>query len=153
MEKKRQKAILEIINTYAIETQDELIEKLAECGIACAQATVSRDIKRLHLVKEPNGSGYRYLVSAQHGSFDVAEWLQKVLQEYGTDVDYSSNLVVFKTIPGLGAAAGAAFDSMEVEQMVGCVSGDDTVAIIMRDEVSARDFCKELSKICGKRKG
>ena len=93
------------------------------------------------------------MVSAQHGSFDVAERLQKVLQEYGTDVDYSSNLVVFKTIPGLGAAAGAAFDSMEVEQMVGCVSGDDTVAIIMRDEVSARDFCKELSKICGKRKG
>ncbi|MBS7226760.1 MAG: arginine repressor, partial [Oscillospiraceae bacterium] len=89
MENKRQKAILEIINTYAIETQDELIEKLAECGIACAQATVSRDIKRLHLVKEPNGSGYRYVVSAQHGSFDVAERLQKVLQEYGTDVDYS----------------------------------------------------------------
>ena len=153
MENKRQKAILEIINTYAIETQDELIEKLAEYGIACAQATVSRDIKRLHLVKEPNGSGYRYVVSAQHGSFDVAERLQKVLQEYGTDVDHSSNLVVFKTIPGLGAAAGAAFDSMEVEQMVGCVSGDDTVAIIMRDEVSARDFCKELSEICGKRKG
>ncbi|MDD5808254.1 MAG: arginine repressor [Oscillospiraceae bacterium] len=153
MENKRQKAILEIINTYAIETQDELIEKLAECGIACAQATVSRDIKRLHLVKEPNGSGYRYVVSAQHGSFDVAERLQKVLQEYGTDVDYSSNLVVFKTIPGLGAAAGAAFDSMEIEQMVGCVSGNDTVVIIMRDEVSARDFCKELSEICGKRKG
>lgn len=64
MENKRQKAILEIVNTYAIETQEELIQKLAECGIVCAQATISRDIKRLHLVKEPSRGGYRYVVSA-----------------------------------------------------------------------------------------
>lgn len=152
MENKRQKAILEIINMYAIETQDELIEKLAEYGIACAQATISRDIKRLHLVKEPSGGGYRYVVSAQHSNFDVAERLQKVLREYGTDVDFSSNLVVFKTMPGLGMAAGAAFDSMNVEQMLGCVSGDDTVLIVMRDEVSAQLFCEEVFEICGKEK-
>ena len=149
MENKRQKAILEIVNTYAIETQDELIEKLAEYGVVCAQATISRDIKRLHLVKEPSRGGYRYVVSAQHGRFDVAERLQKVLREYGTGVDCSGNLVVFKTMPGLGMAAGAAFDSMTVEQMLGCVSGDDTVVIVMRDNDSAQTFCEELSKICG----
>ncbi|MDO4812149.1 MAG: arginine repressor [Eubacteriales bacterium] len=149
MENKRQKAILEIINTYVIETQDELIEKLAEYGVVCAQATISRDIKRLHLVKEPSSGGYRYVVSAKHGSFDVAERLQKVLREYGTGVDCSSNLVVFKTMPGLGMAAGAAFDSMNVEQMLGCVSGDDTVVIVMRDDDSAQTFCEELSEICG----
>lgn len=150
MENKRQKAILEIINSNVIETQDELIAKLAECGISCAQATISRDIKRMHLVKESSDSGYRYVVSAQRGSFDVAERLQKVLREYGTGVDYSSNLVVFKTMPGLGMAAGAAFDSMEVGQMLGCVSGDDTVVVIMKDEISARMFCEDLLEICGK---
>ena len=152
MENKRQKTILEIINTYEIETQDELIEKLAEYGVVCAQATISRDIKRLHLVKEPSSGGYRYVVSAQHGSFDVAERLQKVLREYGTGVDCSSNLVVFKTMPGLGMAAGAAFDSMDVEQMLGCVSGDDTVIIVMRDDASAQIFCEELTEICGWKK-
>ena len=149
MENKRQKAILEIINTYAIETQDELIKKLEEYGIVCAQATISRDIKRLNLVKEPTKGGYHYVVSAQHGRFDVAERLQKVLREYGTRVNCSGNLVVFKTMPGLGMAAGAAFDSMDVEQMLGCVSGDDTVVIVMRDNNSAQIFCEELFEICG----
>ena len=151
MENKRQKAILEIIQNHAIETQDELIEELTSRGIRCAQATISRDIKRLHLVKEPHGGGYRYVVSAKHSSFDFAERLQKVLHEYGASVDYSGNIVVFKTMPGLGMAAGAAFDSMEAEQMLGCVSGDDTVVIVMRDNASAEEFCVKLAAICGKR--
>ena len=149
MENKRQKAILEIINTYEIGTQDELIEKLAEYGVVCAQATISRDIKRLHLVKEPSRGGYRYAVSARHGTFDAAIQLQKVLHEYGTGVDHVNNLILFRTLPGFGMAAGAAFDSMQIGQMLGCVSGDDTVVIVMRDNDSAQTFCEELSKICG----
>ena len=150
MENKRQKAILEIIGSHAIETQDELIEKLRQCGVSCAQATVSRDIKRLHLVKEPYAGGYRYAVSDKHTSFDLAERLQKVLHEYGTSVDHAGNLILFRTLPSLGMAAGAAFDSMHVEQMLGCISGDDTVVIVMRDNDSAAEFCAELTKICGK---
>lgn len=149
MENKRQKAILEIINTYEIGTQDELIEKLAEYGVVCAQATISRDIKRLHLVKEPSRGGYRYAVSARHGTFDAAKQLRKVLHEYGTGVDHVNNLILFRTFPGFGMAAGATFDSMQIGQMLGCVSGDDTVVIVMRDNDSAQTFCEELSKICG----
>ena len=149
MENKRRKAILEIVESCAVETQEELIEKLRGRGINCAQATISRDIKRLHLVKEPSRGGYRYAVSAQHGTFDAAKQLRKVLHEYGTGVDHVNNLILFRTFPGFGMAAGAAFDSMNVEQMLGCVSGDDTVVIVMRDNDSAQTFCEELSKICG----
>ena len=150
MENKRQKAILEIIGNCAIETQDELIEKLKERDMNCAQATISRDIKRLHLIKEPCAGGYRYVRSDKHINFDLAERLQRVLHDYGTSVDYANNLVLFRTLPSLGMAAGAAFDSMNVEQMLGCISGDDTVVIIMRSSDAAAEFCAALTKICEK---
>ena len=151
MENKRQKAILEIVESCAVETQEELIEKLSQRGIDCAQATISRDIKRLHLVKEPYAGKYRYTVSQRRAGYDVAERLQDLLRECGTHVAHANNLIVFRTMPGLGMAAGAAFDSMLIGQMLGCVSGDDTVIIIMRDNASAEEFSAKLAKICGER--
>ena len=148
MENKRQKAILEVVESCAVETQEDLIEKLKERGIDCAQATISRDIKRLHLVKEPYAGKYRYTVSQRRSGYEVAERLQELLQECGTHVTHANNLIVFRTMPGLGMAAGAAFDSMMIGQMLGCVSGDDTVVIIMRDNASAEEFCAKLTKIC-----
>ena len=150
MENKRQKAILEIVESCAVETQEELIEKLSQRGIDCAQATISRDIKRLHLVKEPYAGKYRYTVSQRRAGYDVTERLQDLLRECGTHVTYANNLIVFRTMPGLGMAAGAAFDSMVIRQMLGCVSGDDTVVIIMRDNASAEEFCMKLAKICSR---
>ena len=150
MENKRQKAILEIVESCAVETQEELIEKLKERGIDCAQATISRDIKRIHLIKEPYAGKYRYTVSQRRAGFDVAERLQDLLRECGTRVAQANNLIVFRTMPGLGMAAGAAFDSMVIGQMLGCVSGDDTVIIIMRDNASAEEFSEKLSKICSR---
>ena len=150
MENKRQKAILEIVESGTVETQEDLIEKLKERGIDCAQATISRDIKRLHLVKEPFAGKYRYTVSQRRAGYDVTERLQELLQECGTQVTHANNLIVFKTMPGLGMAAGAAFDSMMIGQMLGCVSGDDTVVIIMRDNASAEEFCAKLAKICSR---
>ena len=151
MENKRQKAILEIVESCAVETQEELIEKLRGRGIDCAQATISRDIKRLHLVKEPYAGKYRYTVSQRRSGYDVAERLQDLLRECGTNVAHANNLIVFKTMPGLGMAAGAVFDNMMIGQMLGCVSGDDTVIIIMRDNASAEEFSGKLTKICCER--
>lgn len=150
MENKRQKAILEIVESGTVETQEELIEKLSQRGIDCAQATISRDIKRLHLVKESYAGKYRYTVSQRRAGFAIADRLRDLLRECGTRVTHSNNLIVFKTMPGLGMAAGAAFDSMGVGQMLGCVSGDDTVVIIMRDNASAEEFCAKLAEICGR---
>ena len=150
MENKRQKAILEIVESCVVETQEELIEMLKARGVDCAQATISRDIKRLHLVKEPYAGKYRYTVSQRRVGYDVAERLQELLRECGTCVNHANNLIVFKTMPGLGMAAGAAFDNMVIGQMLGCVSGDDTVIIVMRDNASAEEFSAKLTKICSK---
>lgn len=150
MKSKRQEKILELIAEYAIETQEELIRRLAACGIAGTQATVSRDIKQLHLYKEPCGGGrYRYAASARSKGFDFTERLQRILHECSLSVDCAKNLVVLKTLPGLASAAGAAFDAMEdVPAMVGCVCGDDTVLVVMRDEDAARAFCAGLRELC-----
>ena len=104
MKSKRQEKILELIAQYAIETQEELLERLSECGIPSTQATVSRDIKQLHLYKEPCGGGrYRYASSARSTGCDFNDRLQRILRECSLSVDYAQNLVVLKTMPGLGA--------------------------------------------------
>ena len=114
MKSKRQEKILELIAQYAIETQEELLERLSECGIPSTQATVSRDIKQLHLYKEPCGGGrYRYASSARSTGCDFNDRLQRILRECSLSVDYAQNLVVLKTMPGLASAAGAAFDAKD----------------------------------------
>ncbi len=101
MKSKRQEKILELIAQYAIETQEELLERLSECGIPSTQATVSRDIKQLHLYKEPCGGGrYRYASSARSTGCDFNDRLQRILRECSLSVDYAQNLVVLKTMPG-----------------------------------------------------
>lgn len=149
MKNKRQEKILALIAESPIETQDALSEKLAECGFACTQSTISRDIKQLHLVKEPFGGGrYRYAVSKKQAEFGFAQRLQKILRECCLSCESVGNLAVLKTMPGLADAAGAALDAMVLPEMVGCVCGDDTVLIVMRDADSARELCREITAVC-----
>ena len=124
----------------------QLQRKLQEQGIESTQATISRDIKQLHLIKEPVGGGrYRYAVSAQKIKLNFAGRLQVILRESILSADRAQNLVVVKMMPGLGPAAGSAFDGMEIPAIVGTVSGDDTVLVVLRDEQSAAEFCTELT--------
>ena len=150
MKNDRQTAVLQIIEETAVETQEQLMQLLAERGFACTQATVSRDIKQLHLYKEPCGGGrYRYASSARSTGCEFNDRLQRILRECSLSVDCAQNLVVLKTMPGLASAAGAAFDAMDdLPAMIGCVCGDDTVLVVMRDEASAQSFCEELSGLC-----
>ena len=150
MKSKRQEKILELIAQYAIETQEELLDKLSACGIPSTQATVSRDIKQLHLYKEPCGSGrYRYATASGASGYDFTDRLQRILRECSLSVDCAQNLVVLKTLPGLASAAGAAFDAMDdMPAMIGCVCGDDTVLVVMREEAAAKSFCEELQSLC-----
>ena len=146
MKNDRQTILLEIIEQQAVETQEQLLRLLAERGVKCTQATVSRDIKQLHLIKEPVGGGrYRYAVSAQKIKLNFAGRLQVILRESILSADRAQNLVVVKMMPGLGPAAGSAFDGMEIPAIVGTVSGDDTVLVVLRDEQSAAEFCTELT--------
>ena len=130
----------------AYERLKNRLPKLQEQGIESTQATISRDIKQLHLIKEPVGGGrYRYAVSAQKIKLNFAGRLQVILRESILSADRAQNLVVVKMMPGLGPAAGSAFDGMEIPAIVGTVSGDDTVLVVLRDEQSAAEFCTELT--------
>ena len=143
MKNERQSKILEIIESEPIDTQEQLQQRLQAQGIACTQATISRDIKQLHLVKEPMGQGrYRYAVSVQRSRLNVADKLRTIFRESIVSVDSAQNIVVVKTMAGLANAAGAALDSMSIPTMVGSLAGDDTAILIMRDGESARVLCE-----------
>ncbi|MBE6971038.1 MAG: arginine repressor [Ruminococcaceae bacterium] len=145
MKNDRHNHLLQIIAEESIETQEQLLERLRERGIKSTQATISRDIKELHLVKEPAGQGrYRYAVSAHRTKLNFADRLRTILRESLLSSDYAQNIVVIKTMPGLAQGAASALDGMQIANMVGSLAGDDTVMIIMRDQDSASDFCNEI---------
>lgn len=148
MKNDRQSRILEIIERESIDTQEQLQQRLQELGITCTQATISRDIKQLHLIKEPIGQGkYRYAVSVQRNRLNVADKLRTIFRESIISVDYAQNIVVIKTMAGLANAAAAALDSMSIPYMVGSLAGDDTAMLVMRDTESARSFCDEIHEM------
>jgi len=145
MKNDRQSRILEIIEREPIDTQEQLQQRLQEQGITCTQATISRDIKQLHLIKEPIGQGrYRYAVSIQRNKLNVADKLRTIFRESIISVDHAQNLVVIKTMAGLANAAAAALDGMNLPYVVGTLAGDDTALLVMRDTDSARSFCQEI---------
>ena len=145
MKNDRQNKILAIIAREDIDTQEALLERLQQEGIRCTQATISRDIKQLHLIKEPIGRGrYRYAVSIHRKSLNVADKLLTIFRESVTSIDFAQNIVVIKTLSGLASAACEAVDSMKVSYMVGSLAGENTVLLVMRDNESAEIFCEEI---------
>lgn len=148
MKAKRQQEILTIIEEHDVETQDQLLAELKAKGLQSTQATISRDIKELHLIKELTGCGtYKYAVSERKVSMNFTGRLRTIFKEGVTSFDLAQNIVVLKTMPGLASAAGAAIDGMEIEDLLGCLAGDDTVVLIMRTNEAAMLFCDEIHKM------
>ena len=148
MKSKRQAEILRIIEEMDVETQDQLLSALRERGVNSTQATISRDIKELHLVKELTSYGtYKYAVSGRKASLNAAARLRTIFKEGVTSFDRAQNIVVIKTMPGLASAACAAIDGMEINGLVGSLAGDDTALLIMRDNSQAEAFCDEIHKM------
>ena len=148
MKKDRQNAILRVIESVDVETQNQLIEELSKVGIESTQATVSRDIKELHLYKEltPNG-GYRYAAGTRPETQNHAARLKAIFRESVTSYNYAQNIVVIKTLPGLAPAACGAIDSMGIRSLMGSIAGDDTGFLAMSDKESAERFCKEIEEM------
>ena len=144
----RQKKILELISEKSIETQEQLLKELHDCGYKSTQATVSRDIKELRIVKSLDGlGGYRYSVPHKHQGDRFDARFRVIFRECVTSIDCAQNLIVIKTMPSLGAAAGANIDALHMPSVVGTLSGDDTTLVIMRDNESAMDFCDEIHRM------
>ena len=145
MKNDRQAMILEIISQENIETQEQLLARLQERGISSTQATISRDIKQMHLIKEPVGRGvYKYAVSGNRTKLNFAEKLRTIFRESITSIACAQNIVVIKTMPGLASAACSALDNMDITYMVGSLAGDDTAFLVMQNAESAAAFCEEI---------
>ena len=148
MKRARQAEILNVIRMMDVETQEQLLAELKLRGFTTTQATISRDIKQLRLVKElaPSGS-YRYVAADRQVGKSSAGRLRNIFKEGVVSVEAAQNLVVVKTMPGLASAACSALDGMEIAGMVGSLAGDDTGMLIMRDSASAEAFCSEAHKL------
>ena len=148
MKTQRQAKIVEIISTKDIETQEQLLQALQEAGYYSTQATISRDIKELRIVKELTGFGtYRYTTSSKDGSQTFSTRLNSIFKECVTGFDYSMNIIVIHTLPGLAGAAASALDAMKMSVVLGTLAGDDTVMVVMRDTNAAAAFCGEIKSL------
>ena len=148
MKSQRQAKIMEIISTRNIETQEQLLEALQNEGFRGTQATISRDIKELRIVKELTSLGtYRYTTPTKEVSGSFSSRMNTIFKECVIGFDYAQNIVVVRTLPGLASAAGSAIDSMNLSIVVGPLAGDDTVMIVMRDNNAAAAFCGEIKNL------
>ena len=131
MKTKRHSKIVELINSYDIETQEELAQRLEEDGFAVTQATVSRDIRDLKLSKVvmANGKQKYSLMPKQDG---ISEKYVRILGEAFVSMDMAQNILFVKTVSGMAMAAAAALDSMQMSEIVGCIAGDDTIMAAIR---------------------
>lgn len=148
MKSQRQAKILEIISNRNVETQEQLLAALQKEGFRGTQATISRDIKELRIVKELTSLGtYRYTTSTTEMSGSFSSRLNTIFRECVVSFDYAQNIIVIRTLPGLASAAGSAIDAMNFSLVVGTLAGDDTVMVVMRDNNAAAAFCGEIKNI------
>ena len=139
---------MEIISTRNVETQEQLLEALQQAGYRSTQATISRDIKELRIVKELTSFGtYRYTTSATELNGSFSNRLNTIFRECITGFDYAQNIIVIHTLPGLASAAASAIDTMNMSVVLGTLAGDDTVFVVMRDNNAAGAFCGEIKSL------
>lgn len=145
MKAKRQAKIMELIADMELENQEQLQKALQEAGFSCTQATISRDIKELRIVKELTGHGtYHYTAATREVPSSFTGRLNTIFRECVTSFDYAQNIVVIHTLPGLANGAASALDAMDMAVVLGTIAGDDTVFVVMRDTNAAAAFCGEI---------
>lgn len=148
MKNERQKKILEIITNEVIETQSQLIEALSRVGVKSTQATLSRDIRDMRIVKKMTPEGvYRYTAAGRDSGFDQDARLRKIFRESVVDYAVAQNLIIIKTLPGLADAASSMLESLSIPNLVGSIAGDDTAFVAMKDNASAERLFNEIEEL------
>ncbi|NLL76789.1 MAG: arginine repressor [Clostridiales bacterium] len=149
MKKSRHGKIVELIETYDIETQDELADKLKEAGFAVTQATVSRDIRELKLSKIPAGDGKQKYVVFRQDDSHLGEKYIRVLRDGFASMDMAQNILVIKTVSGMAMAVAAAIDAMKMKEVVGSIAGDDTIMMAIRTVDDTLIVMDKIRKMIG----
>lgn len=147
MKNKRHEKIIELIEEYSIETQEELAKRLNDAGFEVTQATVSRDIKKLSLIKvKANGNHQRYTVNT--GTIpERSDKLTRVLKDAITSMEDAQNILVIKTVSGMAMAVAAALDSLKIPEIIGSIAGDDTIMCVVKDNRQAKELIEKLNKL------
>ena len=147
MKYKRQSKIIELINAFDIYTQDELADRLGRSGFSATQATISRDIKELKLLKIPALNGQYKYATANYEEEKTDVKFFNILNETVININTAKNLVVVKTYSGMANAAGAAIDSMNFPETIGSIAGDDTVLLVFANDENAELIAYKLAKM------
>ena len=147
MKGKRQEKILELIEQYDIETQEELTKRLLEAGFSSTQGTVSRDIRELKLTKVAGPGGRKKYAPIITEDIHVSNKYRRVLSEAILHMESAENILVVKTVPGMAMACGAAIDSISIRGVVGCIAGDDTIMCVVKEASMVKDVINEINLI------
>ena len=147
MKQKRQAMILSIIEQYDIETQDELLEKLAEAGFNTTQATISRDIREINLPKVAVAGGRQKYTLGKSVTHESIESYRKVLGAGILSMVPAENLIVIKTVSGMAMAVAAALDNVEINGLLGSIAGDDTIFLAVRSREMTDSVMKTIDKM------
>ncbi|MDE6740617.1 MAG: arginine repressor [Lachnospiraceae bacterium] len=147
MKKRRHEKINELVSKYEIDTQEELADRLCEAGYQVTQATVSRDIRELKLSKIPVGKGRQKYVAFTQDESHLGDKYIRVLREGYVSMDLAQNLLVMKTVPGMAMAVAAAVDALKIEEVVGCIAGDNTIMMAMRNEATAAAVMDKIERM------
>lgn len=147
MKAHRQMKIREIITSNEIETQDDLALELGKSGLTVTQATISRDIKEMHLMKVPLPDGrYKYSLPSDQ-KFNPAQKLKRALNDNFISIDYTDNLIVMKSLPGTANAIGIQVDNLEWPGIMGSICGDDTILLICRSKEQSQEIVNQILDI------
>lgn len=150
MKKKRQEKIIEIIHKYEVETQEDLARYLNQAGYSVTQATVSRDIRDMSLVKVPGARvRQRYMTASEDGGSYGRQYVS-VLQDGVISMEQAGNLVVIKTAGGMAMAVAAALDAMELDGVVGSIAGDDTIMCAIKSEEMVESVLSNMRALFGR---
>lgn len=147
MKKSRHGKIVELIESYDIETQDELAERLRDAGYQVTQATVSRDIRELQLSKIPTGEGKQKYVVLKQDDRHMGDKYIRVLRDGFVSMDMAQNILVIKTVSGMAMAVAAAVDAMKLKEIVGSIAGDDTIMMAVRTVEDTEIVMDKLHKM------
>ena len=147
MKVRRQSKIIELINKYNIETQEELADLLTEAGFNVTQATISRDIRELKLTKVAVDNGKQKYIVLQNQEAKLSEKYVRVLRDGFISMDMAQNLLVIKTVSGMAMAVAAAIDALHINGIVGCIAGDDTIMCAIRSTDETHVVMQKINKL------
>jgi transcriptional regulator of arginine metabolism len=147
MKGQRQRKIREIISAREIETQEELVEALGLEGMQVTQATVSRDIKEMQLIKVPLEDGHYKYSMPQDQRYNPAHKLKRALLDHYLGAESAENLVVLKCLPGTAGTIAALIDGMDWTEIIGTIGGDDTTLIICRTKSHGENVLKKINEM------